>query len=140
MPAAAQQRSARILRLTSHWWSAYEEGAAIARSAEEARIDWSKVEVPIALLAVAQRDGPAESRERYRLYLGMVAASHALFLNPPGWRHDEVLADARFLPNLVAAVGAVVTRAALPASASSSPAGTQRAVKKERQPAHVFYR
>jgi len=136
----AQQRAERILKLTSHWWAAYVEGKSIGRSAEEAALlDWSKLKVPVVLLSVARPDSDdVEVRTRYRLYTQLAASSHAVFLNPPGWKHHQIPSPP-FYPEIANAVGVALSRAPKdPALGSST--GSERGVEEITHSTHVLDR
>jgi len=111
----ADVRACKILNFPSHWWVAYLEGSVMGDSAHQAMLDWSKLKVPIILLAVARPDGPPEVRERYRLYQKLVADSGAELMNPLGFNHNQVHGDPAFLPYIVNAVETAVKQSRSPA-------------------------
>lgn len=105
IPTAAEERAAKILNFSSHWWAAYKEGAAMVESAEAAQLDWKQVKGPITLLSLAKADGP-----RHQLDLRFAEVSGATLLNPVGFNHGQVHSDPAFLPQLTGAVMGVVNK------------------------------
>ena len=107
----AQKHVGVIMGWRSHWWAAYREGRQIARSAQESELDWSKLNVPVALLSVAQEHGTPETKRRFLAHRAMAEAAGATFVNRPGWRHDQIVHEPAFLRELAGVVASVSMRA-----------------------------
>ena len=105
---AAHARANAILASSSHWWAAYEEGKVIGRSSEQATLDWSRFDVPVAVLSLGNG---GENAEWVRLHQLLAQQARGRFVYLSGWTHDQVSQDPKFLPYLLDLVGGVLNKA-----------------------------
>jgi len=131
------ERSSAVLEMASHWWAVYQEGAAIAQSAEEAKLDWSNVTVPIAVLSLGSEDGPKDSRDRYRWQRGMAEAAKATFVHHPEWKHSQISEDPAVVAQVAELISGVVDRSVDRTSTVASRPSGEGTIEKIVQPLDV---
>ena len=117
VPTPTELRAGQILNFPSHWWAGYREGSVMEASAEQARVDWPKLHIPVTVVSVADPAGSARTKFIYGLHKALVEASGAELVHPDGFNHDQVHHDDAFVPYIVRAVTGVVTRTRAQAAA-----------------------